>query len=391
MHIGVNARRLAGQRFGIGRYIEYMLKYWDRQLAPHDQLSVFVREPFEPTDLGLSPRVRSRLLSPALTGISWENAVLPRHLESIDVLFCPSYTAPLTIRMPTVVVIHSANEAQPGLQSWWDNQTYSRLYRLSARRADRVIVPSELTGDSVRTIYGVPAARVDVVPLGVDLETFRPTSNRTDDRSVRRRYLGRDVPFVLFVGKMSRRRNIDVLVKAFAEFKRRSGLPHHLLLLGAAPKDFQLERMIAELGLDGIVVRDDGRISSHAELVPIYNAADLFVHPTTYDSSSLPVLEAFACGVPVVSGRTGGLGELVDGCAYVVDIPTVDSVAEALSAMLTNETIRTQLRQRAFERVRDRSWEVVSRKTLAAVARVVEEHRAAETRAPSRGTIARDA
>lgn len=364
MHIGVNARRLAGQPFGVARYIQYLLRYWDRLLPVADRVSVFVREPFDTREIGLSDRISARVLRPSLTGVLWENLVLPSRQAQVDVLFCPSYTAPLRPRGRIVVTTHSVDEAHAGTHSWWHDQTYARLYRRSARLADRVIVPSQATREALETIYGVPRDRIDVIELGVDTEVFHPLDDPTVIASARRRYLKDDVPYILFVGKMSPRRNIPLLLAAFALLKQRKKLPHKVLLFGPNHETLPLARIAQDLGIAEDVVQDDGRVATHADLVPVYNAADVFVHPTMYDSTSLPVMEAFACGLPVITVKTGGLAELAGGCAYLIDAPEVEALADALDRVIHDRALRQQLRADGLERARTLSWENTARRTL---------------------------
>lgn len=364
MHIGVNARRLEGQRFGVARYIEYMLKFWNRMLLPEERVTVFVRSPFDPAELDLSAQFAVEELKPTLTGTTWENLILPSQAERTDVLFCPSYTAPLRGSTPLVVVTHSLNELGPSADMSWRTRAYEALYRLSARRARRVIVPAMAIAELMPEHYGVPRALIDVVPLGVDVETFRPVDDPQLLRATRRRYLGADLPFILFVGKMSRRRNIPGLLTAFATLKRRAGVPHKLLLFGPNHEGLPLERLIEELGISDDVVQTDGRVATHAELVAVYASADAFVHPTMVDTTSLPILEAFSTGLPVVTTAGSGIEAHVGQAALLSDDPSAESIAAALERVLADQPLRTLLRTRGFEHARRFSWESTARQTL---------------------------
>lgn len=370
MHIGVNARRLEGQRFGVARYIEYLLKFWNRMLGPDERVTVFVRSPFDPAELALSPKFSSELLTPRLTGATWENLVLPASARRMDVLLCPSYTAPLHGSTPLVVVTHSLTEAAPNATISWRERVYSEWYRRSARRAQRVIVPSPLIVDALPATYGVARDRIDMVPLGVDVETFRPIEDDAVLKATRQRHLGSDCPYLLFVGKMSRRRNIPGLLEAFAILKRRARLPHKLLLFGPNHEGLPLETLIAELGLGDDVVQTDGKVASHAELVAVYAAADAFVQPAIIETASLPVLEAFSTGLPVVVSGGAGLEGLVGEAALVSDGPTAESLAGAIERLLDDSPLRASLRDRGFARAQDYSWENTARKTLAVLRRV---------------------
>jgi glycosyltransferase involved in cell wall biosynthesis len=349
MRFGVNALRLSGQRLGIGRYIEYLLKDWDTMLRPDERVVVYVREPFDKADLGLSDSFEVHVLPSRLDGMTWEHLVLAKRWRETDVLFCPSYTVPLNYRGKLVVATHSVNEAEKGTHAWTYHLTYRQRNRICARRADAVIVPSQTTKGHVEELYGVPSERITIVPEGAP-DSFAPVTDEAVLSETRRRYLGEDVPYVLFVGKQSLRRNIPALIEAFGRVKRSNGLPHKLLLFGPNVEGLPLDDLAREHGLAGSLVQTDGRIGSHAEILPIYSGADVFVHPTAAEGFSLTIVEAMACGLPVVTVGRGAVAEIVDGAAVTVDAPTADQLEGALRPLLADASLRQDLGARALER-----------------------------------------
>jgi glycosyltransferase involved in cell wall biosynthesis len=374
MRIGINAHRLAGQRLGVGRYIEYMLRHWGGMLAPGESVDLFLRAPLDPSSGGfpLAPEIRPRVLRPDLPGTLWENACLRWATKGLDVLFCPSYTAPLAYRGPLVVATHSVNEIQPGAHPWWYRQRYGNLYRHSARLADAVIVPAESTKADVIRLYSVAPERIVVIPQGAD-RAFVPTENPAGSRAVRERFFGWDRPYILFVGKCSQRRNIPRLLEAYATLRRTARIPHGLLLFGPNHENLPLARLCAKLDITDSVVQTDGRIQAHAELVPIYNAAEVFVHPSEFEGWSMTTVEAMACGTAVVAANRGGLGDLVRGHALTVDNPTAEALTEALGRVLGDDALRADLRRRARARAEGLTWEATTRDTLEVVRRVAAE------------------
>ncbi len=372
MRIGFNGHRLAGQRLGVGRYIEYMLRYWSGMLDETDELNLFVRRPLDASSrayLGLSTAVRETVLAPDISGIPWENVALRRQAGRLDVLFCPAYTAPLAYRGPLVVATHSINEIQSGAHAWWYPHTYGRLYRHSAERADAVIVASESTKGDIARTWGIPAERMVVVLQGAD-DCFQPIHDAQTLAAVRHTHFGGNRPYLLFAGKSSTRRNIPMLLQAFARLRHEMHIPHGLLLFGPNPDQLPLRAICEELGITGDVVQTDGQIVDHRELVPIYSAADVFVHPSTYEGWSMTTVEAMACGTPVVATNRGGLGELAAGHALTLDTPTVESLADAIGRVLTDSALRADLVQRALARAATLRWQRTTRQTLDVVRQV---------------------
>ena len=370
MRFGINAQRLMGQPLGVGRYIEYLLKYWSKMLLPDDRMSVYLRDQADVEGLMLPAQAKFDLIKPRLTGLLWEQTVLPRRAKELDVLFGPSYTLPLAYRGRCVVATHSANEKQPGAHPWW-HAAYSEFYRLSAMKAEAVIVPAEITKADVQKVYKIPAERIVVIPQGAD-DCFQPVHDEDRLRATRIRLLGEDQPYVLFVGKLSQRRNTAALMEAFARARKRAGLPHRLVLFGPNIKGWPLRKIAEGLGISDLVIQTDGKIANHQELVPIYNAADVFVHPSLYEGWSMTTVEALACGTAVIAANRGGLGELAAGAALTVDDPTADNLSEAIEQVLTNRSLREDLQDRARQRGKQFSWSDISRQTLEVIRNVAQ-------------------
>lgn len=367
MRIGVDALRLSGQRLGIGRYIEYLFKHWNTMLEADEQVVVYVREPFDAA--GLSDSFEVRVLPSRFDGVLWEHLVLAKRWRETDVLFCPSYTMPLHYRGRSVVATHSVNEAQAGTHPWWYHLTYRQRNKLSAQRADAVIVPSQSARRHVEELYGVRPEKIDIVAEGVD-DDFRPIEDELVLSETRRRYFGDDRPYVLFVGKLSQRRSIPELVTAFATLKHEDGIPHGLLLYGPNILDLPLERLVADLGVEDSVVQVNEKLANHQDIMPVYSAADLFVHPSAYEGFSLTTVEAMACGVPVVTVNRGAVAEIVGDTALKVEEPTAENLAVAMRRMFTEPDLRASLRAAALERAESFRLSATAKGTLDVLRRV---------------------
>ncbi len=363
MHWGVDAHRLAGQRLGVGRYIEYLVKYWRPMMQSGDHCTLFTRQPYEGTSWEPSRAIDVRTFAARTPPSVWHHGVLPRMTRGIDVLFCPSYSVPVTYTGKCVVAIHSINEVESGTHPWWYKLTYSKMYRLSAHRADRIIVPSESTRLDLERSYGISGEKVDIVAQGAD-PSFRPIADEAVKRATRIRFLGSDRPYILFVGKLSTRRNIPALIEAFAIVKRRTGLPHALLLVGPNHVGVPLDALIAQHGVRGDVIHTDGKVSSHLEIPPIYGSADLYVNASSYEGFSMTLVEALSCGTPVVTVNRSALAEIAAGAAEFVEEPTPEALADAIERVLTDPALSKSLGERGYRRADLFRWDVTARQTL---------------------------
>ena len=368
MKIGMNVSRLSGQRLGVGRYLEYMLKCWSRMLVPGEEVHAYLRNdvPSESVShLNLSPSIELRKVGPKLPGLLWENFSLPLEARNVDAFFGPSYSLPLVVPMSCkrVVATHSVNEVQPGAHESWADLAHAKWNELSARSADAVIVPCNSTADLVTNRYGVPRKKIVIIPQGAD-ETFRPLDDPNLVRQTRIDFVGEDVPYILFVGKLSIRRNIPNLIAAFARVKKANRLPHKLLLVGPNHRGLPLARICSELGVSSDVVQTDGKFAHHEELIRIYNGAELFVHPSWFEGWSMTTVEALACGTATIAADRGGLGDVARGRAYMIKEPTVEALQTALEKVLLNKDFRQELKQLARKPVSGLTWEDTTRQTL---------------------------
>jgi glycosyltransferase involved in cell wall biosynthesis len=366
MRFGINAQRLAGQRLGIGRYIEYLLRYCDRQIAPDDEIHVYVEQPFDPASLGLSEKCRVHHLTlngRRIRGKAWENLLLSSRAREVDVLLGPSYTLPLFYRGRTVVAIHSVNEVQAGAHTGWYQLTYEPLYRASTRRARAVIAPSQSVKEDLVKRYRLSEDKVKVVPLGADT-AFAPVDDPEWKQATRVRHIGSDSPYIVWVGKLSRRRNIPLLIEAFALLKKRARVPHKLLLMGPNHLKLPLGEIAERFGVGGEVIQTDGDFADHRELVAVYNAADLFVSASLYEGFSMPLVEAMACGLPVVVSNRAALAEIAGGYGCLVDEITAPSFASALGQVLTDSVLRAELCRKSLARSADYRWHGFARQML---------------------------
>jgi glycosyltransferase involved in cell wall biosynthesis len=205
--------------------------------------------------------------------------------------------------------------------------------------------------------------RVAVVPEGVDTAKFRPVQDITLLSQFRARVLGADVPYIAYVGKPTERRNLTPLLHAFARLRRERGLPHKLLIVGAGlPGTSPFRAVIRELQLDNdVVVRD---YASHEEMPLVYNAADLFIYPSSYEGFGMPVLEAMACGTPTIALDNTAFPEFAGGVAHLLPDARVDTLLEGMHAVLRDPEWRARMAADGPRRAEAYDWHRVTRQYL---------------------------
>ncbi len=226
------------------------------------------------------------------------------------------------------------------------------------RRADALIAVSNSTRMDAERLYGVTPQRVHVVPLGVS-ERFAPRDPGAVRRSLGDRYR-LPVDFLLHVGALEPRKNLQVLLEAL----RWMGDERPTLVLAGPPG-----RGVREIRDDAAAVYGDGRVISlgpvpEEDLPGLYSLARAFVFPSLYEGFGLPVLEAMACGTPVLCSKAAALEEVVGDGALRVDAEDVAGWAEAVRALWSRSGLRQELRRRGFRRARGFTWAATAQKTL---------------------------
>lgn len=369
MKLGINGWRIHGRRTGVFRYLSNVVRHWTPELVAgrFDELTFYTPKPLDGLDGVALPRgMRSHVVGPPWRMLVWENLRLPRASRDNDVTWHPSYSRPLFARGATVVTVHDAiHETNPELFPAPGRIFYKHLYRTGARQATLVVTNSEAGKRDIVRHMGVDPSKVRVVLLA-PAAAFRKRPPENVLREAIARHVGAEVPYFLFVGKLSGRRNIPLLLEGFAEFKRRTRLPHKLALAGANVHDLDLAGMLRRGGVQDDVVHS--RPVGDGDLNALYHAATALVSPGVHETMCLPVMEAQAAGTPVLCADPVGTLEFTGGHALALAEPTAGKMAEALARMAEDAALRDDLAVRGRAHSEQFSWERTSRETLAVLA-----------------------
>jgi glycosyltransferase involved in cell wall biosynthesis len=367
--VGIDYTAAVRQTAGIGRYVRELTAAMavSPVRAGSSALRLFVAGTHR-ADLPLPPpgcTYYPSLISERNHARLWYRLRLPIPVEMwtgpVDLFHAADFALPPTLPgARTVVTVHDLafehhpEDAMPGMLAY-----LRRVVPRSARRADQVIAVSEATRRDLIELYGLPGDKIVVIPHGVSSRFF-PLAESDGRAALRTRRGWRfpDGPLVLTVGTMQPRKNHLRLVQAFAQVKTRASL----IVAGGQGWSYEVVRdEVARLGIGDRVVFT-GFVDDR-DLPDLYRAATIFAYPALFEGFGLPVLEAMASGVPVVTSNVSSLPEVAGEAAELVDPLDVEGMAVVLDRLLGDETLRSDLCQKGIARAGQFTWARAAEKT----------------------------
>lgn len=369
MKIGIDARFYSSQFTGIGRYTYELIK----NLAIIDEKNeyvVFLNNPqyeeFTP------PNERwTKILAdtPHYSFKEQYQYVKILNKANVDLMHFTHFNAPIFYRKPSIVTIHDLTlTLYPGakMRSPLRRFAYHRTINSIAHRSRRIIAVSEKTKEDIVHFLKVNPHKVSTIYEAAN-EDFRVLPNE---------YIEKNLPevlskhainpsYILYTGVWRSHKNLVNLLRAFALLKNKYHYEGDLVITGREDPCYpEVKQTAAFFNLQDNV-RFTGLVNEH-ELVLLMNAAKVYVMPSFYEGFGLPILEAFACGTPVACSRTSCMPEIAgENNALLFDPHDPTEIAFKINELLTNEALRTELKGRGFERIKDFSWERMTKETLA--------------------------
>jgi glycosyltransferase involved in cell wall biosynthesis len=276
-------------------------------------------------------------------------------------LHVPHYNAPLLYRGKLLVTIHDLTHiVDATFKRSMASQVYARpMLNLVARKAKHIVTDSDFTKGQIIEHLRVSPSKISVIRLGVSPH-FHPKDRREAAARVSSE-IGVEGPYLLFVGNLRPHKNVTTLLRAFAALPARRNADYRLLILGEGRKWEDV--LMAECHRLGVAeaVRFVPRVSY--EMLPwVYAAADLLVLPSFIEGFGLPVLEAMACGTPVVCSRAAALPEVAGDAAEYFEPSSAEDLAAAMERVLNSGERQTELRRKGVERAKQFSWEKCARR-----------------------------
>ena len=273
-------------------------------------------------------------------GHAWEQFIVPAKIKSNSILWSPANTGPLLVRNQALTI----HDLSPLEHPEWFNPTFAAWYRFLlpnlAKRVRVIFTPSEYVRQKLEERFGTK--NIVVTPNGVDMSVFY--------RDARQTHFDLPEKYILFVGSIQPRKNLAGLMHAWREIKEMYK-DTWLIVAGGTENVFRADNFSKEQR-----VRFLGYVSDD-DLPGLYARARLFILPSLDEGSALPVLEAMACGTPIIASDGGALPEVVGEAGLIFDLSRPDTLAEKMNECLNHATLSASLTEKGLERAKQYSWQ----------------------------------
>lgn len=371
MHIGLNAHLLAPENSyraaGIHNAIHHLLLHLP-EVAPADwQFTALVNPAYTQSYEGIQRQPGPFVTTAPMRRIIWEQFVQPVALRRFDLVHALAFASPLINPCPSVVTIYDLTFIRyPERLSRARRVYLQALTPRSCRLARRILAISESTKADLVELLAIPPGKIDVTPLGYDQERFKPLP--ADQVAAFRR--DNDLPetFWLFLGTLEPRKNLLTLLEAYAQLPAQE---RPLLVLAGAPGWGYAPIYAA---IDRLHLNDSVRLPGFVqvdEMALWYNAASAFVYPSVFEGFGLPVLEAMACGTPVITSGISSLPEVASNAGVLLPPHDVDAWAAALIRARDDADWRAQASMAGLVRAQEFTWQRTAKLTIASYGRAL--------------------
>jgi glycosyltransferase involved in cell wall biosynthesis len=362
MKIGIMLRHYEQQEGGVKVYTKKLLPLLFSYGAQHEFVLIY-QNPKLPGTYAQYKNVEE--IAVGLPGtVTWDQLAVPwvAWKKRLDLIFNPKFTVPFFTKAKTMFVLHGSEWFVIPEHFLKHDQWYFNLFvPLYCRRSDAFVAVSNAVKADVVKHTGVDERKVFPIHNGFDPDVFQPVRDPARLRAVRDKYR---LPerFILWCGQIESRKNIARLLRAFASIK--DDVPHQLVLAGEQRWSTRAELQVME----DLQLRDrvyfPGWIQ-HGDLPAVYSLADLFAFPSLYEGFGIPLIEAMACGCPVVAADTCAAPEVLGGSGWLVDPLSVESIAAGMKKVLFDSELRAAMVAKGIERAKAFSWEQCAKQVLA--------------------------
>lgn len=364
LRIAVNTRFLLKNKLeGIGRFTFEVLK---RIVLNHPEVEfLFCFDRKYDASFLFADNVKAVIIYPPARHpflyYLWFEHALPKALEKFkpDVFLSLDGFLPLHSKIKSLAVIHDiAFEHYNNDVDWLSQKYYKYYFPKFARKANKIVTVSNFSKNDIANAYQLNSSEIDVIYNGVS-EIFKPIS--TEEKKNISASITNGNPYFMYHGSMHPRKNIITLLKAFEQFTEKNNSNHYLVLAGRkAWKTAEMDKFYAGMKYKDKVIFT-GKLDD-TTLANTLATATISIYPSYYEGFGLPVLEAFACGVPVITTKNSAMEEIAKGAAYLFDPFNVEDLENAMSTALVNPSETTAMINKGLSLTKEYTWDNSAKK-----------------------------
>lgn len=384
MIIGIDASRANKiNKTGTEWYAFNVIQELKQLINPEDHVVLYTKDSLNNDLAVLPPNFKNKILKWPPKFL-WTQIRLSIEIffHKPDVLFIPAHTIPLLSPKKTITTLHdvgfenfknlySQNPIGP------DNKLIQLIYgvifkiitlgkyknneldyhrwsaRLAVKKAAKIITISEFSVNEIKKYFNVDNSKIHNVHNSYN-KNFRVISNVPEINKIKNKYKIKN-EYIFYIGRLEEKKNTPNLVKAFSIFKKKYQSKIKLLLVGPPGYGYdKIKQIINKENLKNEVI-ELGWIENE-DLPYLMNGAKIFVFPSAYEGFGIPIIEAMACGVPVITSNFGAMKEVANNAAFLVDSNHPEEISEAINKLLVDKKLRENLINKGFERIKDFSW-----------------------------------
>lgn len=359
MKIGIDYQTALGQKTGFGFYVENLVK----NLEAIDKKNQYIL--FRP---------KSKEDFSTIRRFWWDQFIIPAKAlkNRVDILHQPAFAAPIFYPGKIIITVHDLIAMFIGSDiPFISRQYFGRWMPLTHKRADHIITISEHTKKDIINLLKIPEEKITVIPLAAS-QSFKPIKEKSRLAEIKNKFKTGDV-FFLHVGTITPRKNLELIVSAFAELAKSDG-EAKLVIAGKKGWFYEkLHKIIKNLAIEKRVVFTD--YITEEEKILLYNAATALVFPSIYEGFGLPPLEAMSCGLPVIASSASSIPEVVGEAGILLDPNDLEGWAQAMRQVIHLEKLRQKMSGDGLKQAKKFSWQKTAEKTIEVYEKVYRVHK----------------
>lgn len=364
MHIGIDIRPLSylNDKAGLYQYI-YNLVYSLLCIDNKNEYTLLSSRGFHGDE-----KIHRNLLKRypgKMTDLFFEKLPLPIEflIGKVNLFHGPCYFVPNSLISKLVVTFHDlmAYRHPEFLKPEWVISIKQKV-TVSSKRADIIIAVSNFTKGEIIDLLKFPEERIRVVHNGIS-PLFCPVNDMKQLKIIKVRY-GIDRPYILFVSNIEPKKNIETLLHAYVKLRNSTDLDYLLVIAGKKAWHFKaILDVVKQLHIEKDTIFTD--VVDDLSLPFLYSGAEVFVFPSLFEGYGIPVIEAMACGTPVIASKLTSIPEIAEDAAVLIDPLNADEMADSIYRVISDTSLRNELIHKGFEQAKKFSWEKTAKKTLA--------------------------